>query len=425
MNGFSQFMVRLLIQRQKLFRMGSKVITILVIAQFFFTLAFAVEPDWTGLKKRVQPLIQKGVLLIAKDGEPRFHYTTDPDRKWIPASTLKVPLALYALDVWGEDHHFQTEVYLRDNQDLLIKGLGDPFFVSEEIQLLGRELKGKIPSKMRHLLLDNSAFTFPLQADGVERSRNPYDALNGALLVNFNTASLEKKPDGTLISAEKQTPLTPLTISLGKQLKPGKQRINLAEDPALAQRYSGELMQAIWKENELEFTGEIKNSLKKENDELIFQYKNSKPLKEVLEAMLKYSNNFIANQILLSASLEKDHSSIDFESSIKPWKDWWKDKLGIIPEKISLVEASGISRKNRLSEMDMLKVLKLLRMHPHLLSEYQGLKSKTGSLKGVYSLVGYAGDQDEWEFVLFLEQEKNTREKIAKEIFSFFSNVTE
>ncbi|MGA0767687.1 MAG: D-alanyl-D-alanine carboxypeptidase [bacterium] len=418
-------MIRLLIQRQKLFRMGSKVITILVIAQFFFTLAFAVEPGWAVLKKRVQPLIQKGVLLIAKHGEPRFHYTTDPDRKWIPASTLKVPLALYALDVWGEDHHFQTEVYLRDNQDLLIKGLGDPFFVSEEIQLLGRELKGKIPSKMRHLLLDNSAFTFPLQADGVERSRNPYDALNGALLVNFNTASLEKKTDGTLISAEKQTPLTPLTISLGKQLKPGKQRINLAEDPTLAQRYSGELMQAIWKENELEFTGEIKNSLKKENDKLIFQYKNSKPLKEVLEAMLKYSNNFIANQILLSASLETNHSSIDFESSIKPWKDWWKDKLGIIPEKISLVEASGISRKNRLSEMDMLKVLKLLRMHPHLLSEYQGLKSKTGSLKGVYSLVGYAGNQDEWEFVLFLEQEKNTREKIAKEIFSFFSNVTE
>ena len=425
MNGFSQFMIRLLIQRQKLFRMGSKVITILVIAQFFFTLAFAVEPEWAVLKKRVQPLIQKGVLLVAKDGEPHFHYTTDPDRKWIPASTLKVPLALYALDVWGEDHHFQTEVYLRDNQDLLIKGLGDPFFVSEEIQLLGRELKGKIPSKMRHLLLDNSAFKFPLQADGVERSRNPYDALNGALLVNFNTASLEKKTDGTLISAEKQTPLTPLTISLGKQLKPGKQRINLAEDPALAQRYSGELMQAIWKENELEFTGEIKNSLKKENDKLIFQYKNSKPLKEVLEAMLKYSNNFIANQILLSASLETNHSSIDFESSIKPWKDWWKDKLGIIPEKISLVEASGISRKNRLSEMDMLKVLKLLRMHPHLLSEYQGLKSKTGSLKGVYSLVGYAGNQDEWEFVLFLEQEKNTREKIAKEIFSFFSNVTE
>jgi len=418
-------MIRLLIQRQKLFRMGSKVITILVIAQFFFALAFAVEPGWAVLKKRVQPLIQKGVLLIAKGGEPRFHYTTDPDRKWIPASTLKVPLALYALDVWGEDHHFQTEVYLRDNQDLLIKGLGDPFFVSEEIQLLGRELKGKIPSKMRHLLLDNSAFKFPLQADGVEKSRNPYDALNGALLVNFNTASLEKKTDGTLISAEKQTPLTPLTISLGKQLKPGKQRINLAEDPTLAQRYSGELMQAIWKENELEFTGEIKNSLKKENDKLIFQYKNSKPLKEVLEAMLKYSNNFIANQILLSASLEKDHSSIDFESSIKPWKDWWKDKLGIIPEKISLVEASGISRKNRLSEMDMLKVLKLLRMHPHLLSEYQGLKSKTGSLKGVYSLVGYAGDQDEWEFVLFLEQEKNTREKIAKEIFSFFNNVTE
>ncbi|RZO43998.1 MAG: hypothetical protein EVA80_11075 [Proteobacteria bacterium] len=418
-------MIRLPINEQKLLRMATEVILVLLIQQFFFGLAFAVEPDWATLKKRVQPHIQKGVILVAKRGETRFHYTTDPERKWIPASTLKVPLALYALDVWGEDHHFQTEVYLRDNQDLLIKGLGDPFFVSEEIQLLGRELQGKIASKMRHLLLDNSAFTFPLQADGVERSRNPYDALNGALLVNFNTASLEKKTDGTLISAEKQTPLTPLTISLGKQLKPGKQRINLAEDPAFAQRYSGELMQAIWKENEVEFTGEIKNSLKKENDKLIFQYKNSKSLKEILEKMLKYSNNFIANQILLSAPLEKNHSSIDFERSIKPWKDWWQNKVGISPEKISLVEASGISRKNRLSEMDMLKVLELLRMHPHLLSKYQGLTSKTGSLKGVYSLVGYAGNQDEWEFVLFLEQEKNTREKIAKEIFSFFSHVAE
>ena len=141
--------------------------------------------------------------------------------------------------------------------------------------------------------------------------------------------------------------------------------------------------------------------------------------------MLKYSNNFIANQILLSASLEKDHSPIDFGRSIKPWRDWWQNKVGISTEKISLVEASGISRKNRLSEMEMLKVLKLFRKHMHLLSEYQGLKSKTGSLKGVYSLVGYAGNEDEWEFVLFLEQENNTREKIAKEIFSFFNHVAE
>ncbi len=55
-------------------------------------------------------------------------------------------------------------------------------------------------------------------------------------------------------------------------------------------------MQAIWKKR-IGIYREIKNSLKKDNDKLIFQYKNSKPLKEVLQAMLKYSNNFIANQI--------------------------------------------------------------------------------------------------------------------------------
>ena len=425
MRSFSQFVIRLPMNQPTLFRIATKSITILVILQFLIGLALAVEPDWDALKNRVQPHIQKGVLLIAKSGAPHFHYTTDPEGKWIPASTLKVPLALYAIDVWGENHHFQTKVYLRDNQDLLIEGLGDPFFVSEEIHLLGKELRGKIPSKIRHLLLDNTAFKFPLKADGVESSRNSYDALNGALLVNFNTVYLKKNIDETLASAEKQTPLTPLTISLGKQIKPGKQRINLAKDPALAQRYSGELMQAIWKENDFEFTGEIKNSRRSEDDKFILQYKNSKSLKEILKAMLKYSNNFIANQILLSASLEKDHSLVDFNRSVKPWKVWWQKKLGVNPKKISLVEASGISRKNKFSEHDMLKVLELLRTHPNLLSEYQGLKSKTGSLNGVYSLVGYAGKQNEWEFVLFLEQEKNTRKRIVNEIILSLSHISE
>ena len=32
-------------------------------------------------------------------------------------------------------------------------------------------------------------------------------------------------------------------------------------------------MQVIWRENELEFTGEIKNSQKQPNDKFILQYK--------------------------------------------------------------------------------------------------------------------------------------------------------
>ena len=142
-----------------LFRIATKSITILVILQFLIGLALAVEPDWDALKNKVQPHIQKGVLLIAKSGAHHFHYTTDPEGKWIPASTLKVPLALYAIDVWGENHHFQTKVYLRDNRDLLIEGLGDPFFVSEEIHLLGKELRGKIPSKIRHNTINNKNHT--------------------------------------------------------------------------------------------------------------------------------------------------------------------------------------------------------------------------------------------------------------------------
>jgi D-alanyl-D-alanine carboxypeptidase/D-alanyl-D-alanine-endopeptidase (penicillin-binding protein 4) len=403
----------------------SRTIAVLTLLQIFWGFTVAGETDWDGFRSKVQPLIHKGVLLIAKNGEPHFHYTTNPNRKWIPASTLKIPLALYALDIWGQEHHFTTEIYLRNNQDLLIRGLGDPFLVSEEIRVLGDQLKSNIPTKLRHLLLDNSAFKFPLQADGVQKSKNPYDALNGALLVNFNTVSLSKSPNGSVSTTEDQTPLTPIAISLGKKIKPGTKRVNLSENPALAQKYSGELMQAIWRNSGIQFSGEIKNAQMQPKDKLILIYRNTKSLKEILHAMLKYSSNFIANQILLSATLEKGQTAVYFETSVKLWMSWWQHKYGIHQEEIKLMEASGISRKNQLSEQNMLKVLVSMRSHQDLLSEYQGLKSKTGSLKGIYSLVGYAGSLNEWEFVLFLDQEKNTRDAIAKEIYNHFRHGTE
>ena len=37
---------------------------------------------------------------------------------------------------------------------------------------------------------------------GLSKSKNAYDALNGALVVNFNSLFLEKKKNGEIVSAE-------------------------------------------------------------------------------------------------------------------------------------------------------------------------------------------------------------------------------
>ena len=378
-------------------------------------LLHAREPNWERLAQQVAPLLEKGTLVISQGGQPVFQFHHQAKPLWIPASTLKIATALYALELWGASFRYTTEIYLRDQRDLLIRGLGDPFLVSEELQQLGRDLQKLSLPPLRHLLLDNSAFAYPLLANGVERSNNPYDALNGALLTNFNTVHLEKKTDGTLVSGEPQTPITPLSLQQGQQLPVGKHRLNLARDPQQAQQYVGELMQAIWEPMGIRFSGKIRVAERSSSDTLLRRFENSRSLEEVIQGMLRYSNNFIANQLLLAAALEQDPTliKIDFSKATEFWKAWWEKRFGELGQSLQVVEASGISKQNQLSPSLMLALLDQFRPYSELLPTVEGLRAKTGTLRGIYTLAGYAGPENEWEFILFLEQNRNSRNEIA------------
>ncbi len=82
--------------------------------------------------------------------------------------------------------------------------------MSEELAAIASELKARGLDRVRDILLDRRFFRPGLVLDGTSRSLNPYDAYNGALSVNFNTIFVNVAPDGSVESAEPQTPLTPL-----------------------------------------------------------------------------------------------------------------------------------------------------------------------------------------------------------------------
>ena len=71
-----------------------------------------------------------------------------PDVARNPASTIKLLTTLVALDVLGPAYKWQTDVYavgdIEDGHlqgDLLIKGNGDPFLVTERVWQLLREVR--------------------------------------------------------------------------------------------------------------------------------------------------------------------------------------------------------------------------------------------------------------------------------------------
>ena len=78
------------------------------------------------------------VLLQSPAGEIVF--SLNADMPLVPASLLKIPLAQAALTALGEDYRFETHFYQNARGDLLVRGLGDPFLVSEEIALIAKRL---------------------------------------------------------------------------------------------------------------------------------------------------------------------------------------------------------------------------------------------------------------------------------------------
>ncbi|NNG06353.1 MAG: peptidase S13, partial [Desulfobacteraceae bacterium] len=96
--------------------------------------------------------------------------------------------------------------------------------------------------------------------------------------------------------------------------------------------------------------------------------------------------NFIANQIFLSMGATRYGPPATVEKSQTAIADFF-GYLGLSP--MSVEEGSGLSRRNRISAAQMIKVLDYFRPYRHLLPHEGRAWSKTGTLNDVKSVAGY------------------------------------
>lgn len=332
-------------------------------------------------------LANGGAVLVADD-QSRPIISVNADKALIPASIFKIVTAAAALHYLDPSHRFTTEFRLSQQNDLYVIGKGDPYLVSEELDLVAYQLKSKGLKEVENIYLDDRYFQADLVLHGTKRSFNPYDAYNGALCVNFNTIFVKIGLDGEVQSAEPQTPLTDLgrRIALKSGLK-GEVRINLAESPEKCLQYAGELIKAFLEMRSIQVRGRV---AKARGDSaaspLLYLHRSSRDLAETLREMFKYSNNFIANQIFLSMGATRYGPPATVEKSQTAIADFF-DYLGLSP--VSVAEGSGLSRRNRISAAQMIRALDYFRPYRHLLPHEGRVWSKTGTLNDVKSVAGY------------------------------------
>ena len=383
------------------------------ICVLFSSVLWAATPFKAELDKKFSKLVKNGSVTVASDKWILYRYPPKQNPLLVPASVQKYATALAALHFFGSQFRFSTDFYMDQNNELGIRGNGDPFLVSEEWQKIAEKLSDlpTVPKISQGLFFDTSLFEENIQIPGIKYSLNPYDAGIGALVVNFNTVYLKVDKNGAISSAEEQTPLTPLAKHLGKKLTSGTHRVSIPPDSGFA--YAGELLQTIFLRQGLSFKNR-KVSLRKVSSagKLVYRHYNNLNLQDVIAGMMLYSNNFTANQLLLTSGMKRFGSPASLKKGRLAVEGYLKKELGISSDQFRIAEGSGISRKNRLTPDAVLLLLKAFLPYQHLLPREKNIPYKTGTLSGVYSMAGYLSTSDPLYFVILLNQQKNHREKI-------------
>jgi len=363
----------------------------------------------------LRSLPASSILVLNSDN--KVSHAKNEDQLFIPASTVKLLTALIALEYWGKDYRFSTNFYLDKKANILwIKGFGDPYLISEELDLIVEKIKQSGITELDGIGIDESYYQKTILIDGQENSLNPYDAPAGALAANFNTVNV-RVFENTISSSETQTPLTPLAQTLAQGLSTGTHRINLG-NPNYGPQYFAELLKAKLNRAGILTDVNYQHGAITSDEKLLFTYKNSHTLEQVIGSMLEFSNNFIANQLYLNLGADTYNAPASMEKSFDVVENYiaqnfnWKD--------YQLFEGAGLSRSNRLSASQLIQVLEKFKPFRYLLpAQNSNILAKTGTLKNVSTYAGYLKHDDNWSpFALMINQAVNFsfRKKVADEL---------
>ena len=391
------------------------------------------------LSAYIQSLDSGEVLLAWNEVEPRN-----------PASIEKMLTTLVALDILGPAYTWKTDVHLLGevedgilDGDLLLKGYGDPYLVTERFWQLLRRLRREGVAEIKgDLLIDDSYFDIG-DYDPAAFDREPLRAYNvapNAMLTNFKAVRyyFVPDPDSSRVTVRLEPSLGNLEIVNKLRVSNGACRgyqrgitITPNDDvsrmtfsgrfPSGCERYSMDrtalshneftygLFRSLWQDSGGRLLGEWRNTVVEEDLEPAFSF-DSLPLANIIAKVNKHSNNVMARQLLYTLGAEVSGPPGTEAAGREVVRKWLADK-GMNFSELRLDNGAGLSRESRMTARHLAELLRYAYDSPYMpeylaslpLSGLDGTLSrrfrkgiltgmahmKTGSLDHVSSIAGY------------------------------------
>ena len=324
-------------------------------------------------------------------------YEIRSEKLFIPASNAKVITTAVALKYLGPNYRFSTQIYtdgILENQvlkgNLYIKGFGDPKLVTEQLWLLVNELRNLPLKQIKGNIIGDDSF-FDKKKRIKTWIENPgaqaYEAPLGSLSFNFNTIKVYVSP-GRKIGDQPEIVIEPENgyIKLennARTLKPGRRNrlivnrvdkedhdlitisggINLGQPRAQyflnitkPTQYALNVFKSYIELAGIKFDGKLLKGKLPENAVELYTHEGE-PLALALRGLNKFSNNFVAEQILKTIGAEHFGPPGSTKKGLSVFEEYMR-QLGYESGQYRIFDGSGLSRQNRLSPLILVDILR-------------------------------------------------------------------
>jgi len=329
-------------------------------------------------------------------------------RAFNPASTAKLLTTWLALEVLGPTYTWPTDAYLNGTLergtlrgDLILKGYGDPYFITERLWQFQNQLRMRgLRTIDGDLVIDNSYFVDehgdPSDFDG--RGSRVYNVLPDAMLVNFQSVEVHVLPDKMRQTVRVVAEPMPSNLVIENRLKDGKgscwasietsqamkydrlvvagtYRPNCNEFSApravlTAPAYAYGVFRTLWEDSGGAITGEFRQQSVEEASNSAdsaladsaapspepFLRVMSPPLADIITYINKYSNNVMARNLFLTLGAKAFGPPATLAKARRATNEALRER-GFNFQELYVDNGSGLSRKDRISAQSMAQIL--------------------------------------------------------------------
>jgi D-alanyl-D-alanine carboxypeptidase/D-alanyl-D-alanine-endopeptidase (penicillin-binding protein 4) len=411
-----------------------------------------------------------GQVLYARNAEDGFN----------PASNVKLITGAAVLDILGPERTLATRIYGDPNEEgvvdgpLYLVGEGDAFLLWEDVLRWAAQLKVQGVQRVSGgIVVDDSAFDGAYLPPAFEQKDEDasYRSPIGAVSVNFNAITVVvtptqagEQPDVRLAPPNDHVKVvnrattvdtagesirfssdpdgeggTRIVVdgAIGSRASSTKERLRIDNPPGFA----GAVLRRSLEMVGIEVDGEVRAGERPDGAGEVLVRHASQPLSYIVQAMNKWSNNFMAEQLLRVLG-RGDNTPSTWERARDAVRGFLKT-AGIDPANLVLKNGSGLYDGNEISPRQFVHLLTYMLDHsasPEFVSSLavagrdgtladrmEGpstrgrVRAKTGTLNGVSALSGYvetaSGRQLAFSIILNETEKRAWRYRPAQDAF--------